>query len=104
MIVLRFCGARECAMPAIDEGRWSGEHSPRSSLRRVVSSSAAAIGSVVMHALLALPVVWVESAPKLRRPDQMGAGSSAIASAEEPTETLILVNIPGLRGALNAIR
>lgn len=57
-----------------------------------------------MHALLALPVVWVESAPKLRRPDQMGAGSSAIASAEEPTETLILVNIPGLRGALNAIR
>lgn len=49
-----------------------------------------------MHALLALPVVWVESAPKLRRPDQMGAGSSAIASAEEPTETLILVNIPGV--------
>lgn len=49
-----------------------------------------------MHALLVVPVFWGGATPKVRLPDQQGAGSAAIASTEEPTETLIFVNLPGI--------
>lgn len=66
-----------------------------SARHRACSGSAAALASVAFHALVVLPAVWGSAAPKTRLPDQQGAGSSAMASDEEPTETLILVNIPG---------
>jgi hypothetical protein len=62
----------------------------------MISGPIAALTSLGFHALLVLPMVWGGSSPKVRPPDQQGAGSSAIASAEEPTETLIFVKLPGV--------
>lgn len=64
--------------------------------RRLFSGLVAALASVAFHVLIVLPAVWGGSGPKVRLPDQQGAGSSSIASAEEPTDTLIIVHLAGI--------
>lgn len=75
---------------------WETSRSAELRRRGVFSGSVAALASLAFHGLALLPVVWGSASPKTRLPDQQGPGSSLMESAEEPTETLIFVDVLGI--------
>ncbi len=52
------------------------------------------LGSILLHALIVLPLVLEWALPAPHVPNKSGAGASALASDVEPTMTLILINNP----------
>jgi TonB C terminal len=63
--------------------------SPR---RRLQLSAVGIAGTVLVHALLFLPIVFDLSLPASRLPSRAGAGASAVASNREPVMTAIFIN------------
>jgi hypothetical protein len=60
--------------------------------RRVQLSAVGIAGTVLVHALLFLPIVLDLSLPAPRLPSRTGAGASAVASSREPVITAIFIN------------
>ena len=60
--------------------------------RRVQLSAVGIAGTVLVHALLFLPIVLDLSLPAPRLPNHSGAGASAVASNQEPVMTAIFIN------------
>jgi hypothetical protein len=60
--------------------------------RRVQLSAVGIAGTVLVHALLFLPIVLDLSLPAPRLPSRSGAGASAVASSRERVMTAIFIN------------
>ena len=60
--------------------------------RRLQLSAIGIAGTVLVHALLVLPIVLDLSLPAPRLPNRAGAGASAVASSREPVMTAIFIN------------
>jgi hypothetical protein len=54
------------------------------------------VGTVLLHALVMLPLLLDLSLPSHRTPNRSGAGASAVATAQEPVMTVIIINEPSL--------
>jgi hypothetical protein len=54
------------------------------------------VGTVLLHALVMLPLFLDLSRPAHSTPDRSGAGASAVAAAQEPVMTVVFINEPSL--------
>jgi hypothetical protein len=67
-------------------------YTPTVPARALRGSAVGIIGTVLVHALLVLPIVLDLSLPAPRLPSRTGAGASAVASSREPVMTAIFIN------------
>lgn len=62
--------------------------------RPLAVSAAGAVGVLLIHVLLVLPLVLNLSLPSPRRPNTPGAGASAFVSSTEPEMTVVFIDEP----------
>src|SRR5438067_512669 len=64
--------------------------------RHAQTTAVGLVGTILVHALVMLPLFLDLSLPTLRTPNRSGAGASAVASVQEPVMTVFFINEPPL--------